>query len=166
MSRSIKTGFSLVEILVAVAIVSVIAVTAIPNLKKFNESIILGNETSKLVQTLRQTQSNAQSGINCPDGKQSQDWIANFSQSTYYKVNIICLDSSGNPLASIDYLIVNLDPKVTVASISCTTLGVKDVKFTKNSVLEKCTVILQNTNASPPTRSVIIDKGGVINDGS
>lgn len=74
-------GFTLVEIIVAVAILSLAAVVAIPNFNKFNQDQTLSLATGELITTLRQAEANAQSGVKCGDiaGSPSINWYISFS---------------------------------------------------------------------------------------
>lgn len=60
-----KKGATLLEILITIVVISIIAVVAVPNLKKFSENQILENKSLEVITTLNQAQSNASSGVKC-----------------------------------------------------------------------------------------------------
>jgi prepilin-type N-terminal cleavage/methylation domain-containing protein len=67
-------GFSLIEILVAVAIIAIITAVSIPNLRQTNKDRELYDTAAQLVNTLRTAQSSAASNIKCPSGATSTKW--------------------------------------------------------------------------------------------
>lgn len=64
-SSSPRKGFTLIEVLISVAIIAALGALTIPNFIRFNEEQILKNETLSLLQGLRQMQANAQSRVKC-----------------------------------------------------------------------------------------------------
>lgn len=60
-----NSGFTIVEVLVSVSIIALVVGLTLPNLRRFNETQILTNESGRLVSTLRQAQSNSSGGQTC-----------------------------------------------------------------------------------------------------
>lgn len=90
---NLDSGFTLVEIIVAVAILSLAAVVAVPNFNKFNQDQTLSLATGELITTLRQAEANAQSGVKCGDnnGNPSVNWYISFSGlGDYYELKATC----------------------------------------------------------------------------
>lgn len=95
----LKKGFTLIEVLVAVAIISIIAVVSIPNLKKFSQNQTLTTKSDNVLNSIRQAQANAQSGVKCKDGNNSVSWSIIFKVNPdRYSTSAICRDASGNNL--------------------------------------------------------------------
>src|SRR5258708_39223511 len=84
-------GFTLIEILVAVSIIGMLAISIIPGFRRFNDDQLLKNATSDLVQQIRKAQINSQSRLLCSDGKPSFSWGVTFNvssgKSTYQLVS-------------------------------------------------------------------------------
>ena len=66
LQKQIQSGFTLVEILVVIAILSIIGVSLLPNLKTFNVDQNFRNTVSEMAQDIRKAQANSQSKIECP----------------------------------------------------------------------------------------------------
>ncbi|MBI3486389.1 prepilin-type N-terminal cleavage/methylation domain-containing protein [Candidatus Daviesbacteria bacterium] len=117
---SLKTaslGFTLVEIIVAIAILSLAAVVAIPGFNKFNQDQVLSLATGELITTLRQAEGNAQSGVKCGDnnGSPSINWYISFSSfNDYYELKATC---QTDPI-----LTIYSKKKVTPDSITVSTI--------------------------------------------
>jgi prepilin-type N-terminal cleavage/methylation domain-containing protein len=60
-----QKGFTLIEILIAIAIIGLISAVAIPNLRRFNSENVVNVTTQDMVRLIRQAQSSAASGIKC-----------------------------------------------------------------------------------------------------
>lgn len=95
MPRSSK-GFTLLEILVAVSIVSVVALLGIPNLKRFNEAQEFQANVSELTRVIKKAQSNSQSSIVCADSKRSSQWVVILVNPSQYTLSPLCPDSGSN----------------------------------------------------------------------
>lgn len=106
-------GFTLTEILVAIAILGIAAAIIIPSFRKFYQEQILRNETMDLVQTLRNIQANSQARVRCsdvnsPDKRSSTagvaKWIVHFSSKTTYTIYDECEDVNIIPVTTVKTL--------------------------------------------------------------
>lgn len=154
-------GFTLIEVLVAIAILAVIAAVAIPNFRRFSEEQTLKNVTANLIAALRTAQNNTQTGVKCPDGVSTpQSWSVLLSTNSYYLqescLNLTTSTSSTNSLPAVTY-----PPNVSMSSPT----GSCSVTFTTTGVSSSssCLSVTLNDGAtSPPKRQIVIDKGGAI----
>lgn len=155
-------GFTLVEILVAVAIVAALAVAIIPNYIRFNAQQVLNNDTSKLIQTLNQAHANAQSSVNCHNGQPSSFWSVSLTSSN---LSLNCSYNSGNTSMFLNESNYNYSSNVSMTSPSCT------IYFQKNDVFicppsppptagASTTTIILNSGLTKSSQSVNVDKGG------
>ncbi len=145
-------GFSLVEILVAVSITSIVAAVAIPNIRKFAEDQEARNTASSLVADLREMQSNAQTGLKCPSGTTALSWKITLGVSSYQK---FCTDSTSNQSIST----VSLSNGVTLVTDSSTCPST-DITFNKNTISQDC--LMTVTGSSGIQIDVNVTKGGTI----
>lgn len=131
-----SSGFTLVEILVAISITAVIAAVAIPNLRKFNEDQQVRNASTQLVSDLRKLQSNASSGLKCPSGSSSTAWKVVLSTNSYEQ---FCTDSSDDQSLGIS----SLPSGATITTNSQTCVS-NTIIFTKTTVSHDCLVTLSS----------------------
>ncbi len=176
MSKALKgdRGFTLIEILVAIAIISIVTVTVVPNLRKFNSDQELSNDTNKLIQTLRQAQSNAQSGLKClrsPTATASANWMVGATNSATFYIQPTCNDANLGLVApaieKTTYTLTNTRITVNSTGVGTCLLSQPQVTFTKNiaAITNGCqsnplfTLTHLVTNN---TKSVSVDPGGAI----
>ncbi len=93
-----NSGFTLVEILVAISILAVIGVISIPNLSRFNDNQTLQVVSSDLVRVLRQAQSSANSRIGCVGNFISREWDVTLTTNTYSLYNSCYVPTNGSAL--------------------------------------------------------------------
>lgn len=161
-----KNGFTLVEILVAIAIISIISVIAIPNFRRFSEETVLKNEVSTLVQVLKKAQSNAQASLNCADGKASRKWSVDLSAagSHQYSLKSTCIDATGGPDVSLEEKRIQVTSFITLSILCDQGASFKEIYFQGSTVTDRCNITLINTQSNIPARSVTVEKGGVIKE--
>lgn len=106
MTRLCCEGFTLIEILVVIALISLIALVGIPNLRRFNEGQIFTEKTSEFLNHLKRMQSNSQAGIVCDSLYRSTSWNLKITGDTTYTTYPKCINSSNNEVEG--------DPKETI----------------------------------------------------
>jgi prepilin-type N-terminal cleavage/methylation domain-containing protein len=88
-------GFTLIEILIAITILSLAAVVAIPNIKKFGEDQEVKNISSDIARLVRQAQSSGMSGIKCSNGNPNRYWMVRTTYSVgSTKYELMCYDGA------------------------------------------------------------------------
>lgn len=180
-------GFTLIEILVSLSIVGILAALTIPNLHRFNEQEILQTEVGKILSVLRQAQSNAQSGLICPNsGGAANQWQVTFSSSgtgenTIYSYSLIarCLNDTINEVRQtftipqgITLAIQGTNNVINNGEVATCTLNQNShIAFTRTttqllcsdiSTLNDMTIVLTNSSINTSKR-LIIKNGGSIN---
>lgn len=170
-------GFTLIEILVAIALISTMAVIALPNFRTFGENQDIKNSSLELVRSLRQAQSSATSGTRCST-KPSDNWTVKVRQNGFQIVGN-CLDpavdippATPSPEAKNFY---TLPDTIEVLSTSCGTgaAGNADIVFKRSTVTFSClnaavvsgvTFTMTLKNKSTPDQSMVnVNTAGAIN---
>lgn len=164
---SMPRGFTLVEILVAITIVSLVSVVAIPNLRNFNNDQELDNAISNLEDTIRRAQSSASSNIGCSNGNQSVGWVVSISNSNYSLITK-CLGSANETLYTRSW-----PQKIKLMDNSCGSSYPGETTFKGNSadfscggnplVAQNFAIKLQNSS-NTKTKILNISSTGVINE--
>lgn len=159
------SGFTLVEILVSVAIIAMISILAIPNFKAFNESQSLNNATQDLVSTLRSAQANAQLGALCPSGRASSSWSVYFANSTSgYQLQASCVNPSPPPATTTEIRsTTQLPQSISLSSPDCGAFPI-NISFTLNNPSIACSIVVTDHNiGSNNAQTIVINQGGAIN---
>lgn len=85
-------GFTLVEIIIAITILAIAGVVAVPNLKKYNQNQNIDTAVSDTIQAIKRTQSNATSGMECSVGSfPTSGWSITLANDSY-SISGICVD--------------------------------------------------------------------------
>ena len=95
-------GFSLIELMLALGLMALVTAVAIPNLRLFSSTQDVELAVLNLETTLRQAQSSAASGVQCPTGEYSQGWQVNLDLSgtpDQYEVVVNCQTSGGTTVS-------------------------------------------------------------------
>lgn len=88
-----RSGFTMMELLVAIAIITVIVVAAIPNFVTFNANMWLKGAADDLFFTLQQTRINAIRG--------GGQWMVKFGDTSYQVVNCVDNDCTTTPNSTV-----------------------------------------------------------------
>lgn len=165
-------GFTLIEILVAVSIIAILGVVAIPNLRNFSKSQEIDASAQEVVNVLKTAQSSAQSRIKCPKGEVSDTWIVRLTTNNYSLV-ARCQTSGDEYVFVRSYSSSDADSATTFkGSISVCSGDTVDVIFSKSQINYLCftqaapqtgTISLTLTNSEETLSKIVkIESGGVI----
>lgn len=102
-------GFSLVELLVAVAVMATLTVILVPRFRSFSADQGLKNATLQLQSQIKVVQNNAISAIKCNASTASSNWALEFTGTNSYSTYPTC-SGSGTP-SQINY---NLPQNVSI----------------------------------------------------
>lgn len=164
-----RSGFTLTEILVSIAIIILLTGLAIPNFRRFSEGQELDIKAADLVEVLRQAQSGSSSSIKCTNGLPSVNWYVSLSATAEnYQVWQNCrnADETSNSIVSrIGPIFLG---KVDLASFNCVA-NTAEVTFENNQISFKCAGVDYSNNLLTITltkdgkqKTVTVDKGGAI----
>lgn len=113
-----QRGFTLIEILITIAIISLGAAVAIPNLNNFNQNQGLTNAAADIKNLIKKAQSNAQAGITCSDASQSKSVSWNIEPSGVSMMKLTCT------------YYINNDPNLGTLNSNETTYNASPVNIT------------------------------------
>lgn len=178
MPNSLQKGFTLIEILVAISIVSLIAVIGVPNLKRFNEGQQFQNDVSELIRNLRRMQSNSQSSIVCSPNDGSSSWALKFDSQTGSGYSYFPTCSTSSPTATVVEFLPLANPSTKILKIepSPCTSGNTSVSFINKDKsidiscgtspsqvsVDKITVYLQNQKDNTEYAGIVINNAGMV----
>jgi prepilin-type N-terminal cleavage/methylation domain-containing protein len=175
-------GFTLIEILVSIAILAILGIASVPALRNFNETQNLNNAASDLGYALRTAQNNAQTGARCKNGLTAVEDSADALTNGTWKVTISstgftlkasnCQDLTLSPpgAAIADpypeaHLFSEYSPGISRSSITnCSTSNDKVVFApSSNSLSTTCSIVLVDSRLnSNQYKSICINQGGAI----
>lgn len=164
--------------MLALGLIAIVTAVAIPNLRNFNSSQEADLATYRFETLLKQAQSSAISGIQCPTGEYAQSWQVNLnlgSATDNYSLVGNCQTSDGSVVArtvttSNFSTGTGSDKTFTATTDQCGNNINVSIFFRGGQVTYQCaggsvvsTPALKVTIGSgTPSRSVVIEPGGVI----
>lgn len=167
-----NNGFSLIEMLIAISIVSLVGFFSIPQLRQFSKDQAFENVALDFKNSIRLVQSKALQSIKCTN-KQSSKWVVKIQPSSY---QIIPYCQNGDNTESPDVVsaqtTTNLPGGVTVTQTGCPQVADTELVFDKRSFYIVCsagdpilyTTVITLTDAQNNTKSINISPGGVVGD--
>lgn len=177
-SRFKSLGFSLVELMLALGLVALVTAVAIPNLRDYNSSQEIGIAAERFMLTIRNTQSSASTGVQCPTGELATSWQINLNLAATpdtYSVVANCKTTTGTIAArSVSTSNFSATPEstnlFTAVAESCGANINASLFFTGNQFTYQCSggqvlstpalrIVMSSSEAS---RSAVIQPGGVL----
>ena len=175
-------GFSLIEILIVIAILITVLLVVLPQFKSFGEQERLKNGALELESHLRSAQNLAQSGARCDSANQASFWVLRFLSGSQAQIKAAC------PLAETVVKSLTLTipvSKITLFPANCelgngSTLSGTGIKFANisakvdfdtNNLGSGCSLSqiasatraeLEVTLSLNSSKKVMIEKGGKI----
>lgn len=177
-TSNLYKGFSLIELMLALGLIAVVTAIAIPNLRNFNNTQDVDLATFRFETALKQAQSSAISGVQCPTGEYAQSWQINLnlaSATDNYSLVGNCQTSGGSitpRTVSTSNFSTGSGSNQAFSAITdrCGANTNLSIFFTGSQMTYQCAsgtvvstpalkVTISSSNAS---RSVVIEPGGVI----
>lgn len=167
------TGFSLIEILVAVGIIGLLSAIAFPNLRSFLKQGEIDSAALQVLNTLKIAQSSAHSRIKCPKDEVSDKWIVRLSSQGYSLISVCQTLGEQSVFLNKPYSPSAADTvKTFTGDVDVCPNDTTDIIFSKSRVNYIClsqgilktgTVRLTLTNSANDLSKVVrIESGGVI----
>lgn len=157
----------MVELLLAVALMSLVTAVAIPNLREFNRGQEIDGARSQVINALKNAQSSAVSHIQCPSGVISTNWNVTLNASNY-SINCLVVLTGQQVYTSPYASTPTSSTTFQMTNSSCS--GALVITFTNQLVSYTCagaagtlplTITIRNT-AGTTTRQIILEQGGII----
>jgi len=115
--RGIKSGFTLIELMVVIAIIAILVIIAIPSYGEYSKSQKLAEAANQLQTVLRQAQNNAQTGTQCKIGSnnyKASSWIITLNTGDY-SIKPVC--SEAPPIPTPNSQLNPLPSGVTISDV-------------------------------------------------
>lgn len=174
-----KWGFSLVELMLALGLIALVTAVAIPNLREYNTSQEIGIAAERFMLTIRNTQSSASSGVQCPTGELATSWQVNLNLAATpdtYSVVVNCKTPLTGVIVARTVSTSNFTTSpestkfFTAVAESCGANVNASIFFTGNQFTYQCSggqvlstpalrIIMSSSDAS---RIAVIQPGGVL----
>lgn len=165
-------GFTLIEILVSIVIISLVGIVFFPNFRKFNTDQQYRNEVLNLQNDIKKAQTMFASGTRCTANKATLGWSLTITNGNPVTSNLkgYCINSSlvqsNEPLASVPL------PSTAIQSSTCPTNTTIELKFDRQGFSYSCnggafisgtfTLQLQNKASTTQSTTFTINPVGTI----
>lgn len=168
-----EKGFTLIEILVAVVIISLIGIVFFPNLRQFNSDQQYRNEVLELKNNLKSAQNMFTTGTRCTATEGATAWSLLISGSTSLTNNLKAYCITSAQVSSVKNLTVTSVPGTSIQSSTCggtpTTI---ELRFNKSGFSYSCnggafttgtfSLQLQNKLNTSQSTTISINTSGTI----
>lgn len=168
-----KNGFTLIEILVSILIISLIGIVFFPNLRKFNTNQQFQNESLNIKNQIESAQNMYTTGIRCSASKAASGWSFILSNTTPLSTNLrgYCVNTS--LVSSTENIAGTTAANTILFSSNCGTGTTSiELKFDKNGFSYSCNggsftsglfnLQLQNKNDSSQKTVITINTLGTV----
>lgn len=170
-------GFTLIEILVGLAVVAVLGIAGYINYRTFSQEQVMDDAVSKAQSLLRTAQTNATASLKC-ETVASTEWMVVFTNTTTLQLQCKRLDNLQEK--TIKQLILTNNVQIdSIGTLSCTALFPMTIGFNTLSGkvsfsdpnprricierLNEITVKIKHTLSPNLLKSITITNGGGIN---
>lgn len=166
-------GFTLIEILISISIISLVGIVFFPNLRRFNNDQQYQNEVLDLKNAIKNAQNMSTTGTRCSSTKASLSWSTIITPGTTIGTSLRASCITTALVSSVENYPGITAANTTLLSSSCA-VGTTSIelKFDKNGFSYTCTpggasgttfnLQLQNKNNTTQTTTISINKLGSI----
>jgi prepilin-type N-terminal cleavage/methylation domain-containing protein len=151
-------GFTLIEILVAITIMSIVAVVSVPSFKQFGKRQELANTSSDLIRVLKQAQESSMANIDSCDAGVHNSWAVKLATQSIYRLVEVC--DVGGALSEREKYRATLPSYLEMSLSGCS--FPLNIIFTKQNSAFNIGDMPEETNCVPSPTSITItitDKG-------
>lgn len=176
----LEYGLSILELVIVIAIISLLGTVSIPALRNFNNNQQLNNTVLDFKNALRSAQSKAASSIKCSNNTPSVKWVIEIPAvpANQFKTIPYC-DSGGGTIVADSVTstlsTVPLPSDITILSTGCQQLETTDLIFQKQILSVECAgtpkiggaaIKFQSTKlkGSNDIKNINISQGGIFSD--
>ena len=165
-------GFTLIEILISVAIISLVGIVFYPNLRKFNNDQLFKNEVLDIKNAIKKAQTNTTTGTRCSSAEAAINWSTVITPGTSLSTNVrsTCINSSqAQSVKNLDAISAS---NTQIQSSSCPSNNTIELKFERTGFSYICnsgtpvqgsfTLQLQNKNNTSQSITLQINSAGTI----
>jgi prepilin-type N-terminal cleavage/methylation domain-containing protein len=170
-----SSGFTLMEILISITIISLIGITFYPNLKRFNSDQQFQNEVLNIKNNIKKAQNMYTTGTRCGNGKAATAWSVTIAVNSTNLTNLkaYCINDTLTT-SSNETFPATPASNITYSSSNCA-IGTTaiELKFDKNGLSYSCnggtsftsgpfSITYLNKNASSQSTTILISQLGNI----
>ncbi len=172
MRSAFQSGFTLLELLIVIAVLSLMIVFVMPNIRNIKDEQALNSVVLELQSNIRFAQNNALSGTKCASSNESaSEWRFTVIDNSSYQIEASCVSGS-SPTKSYSFKSQNVviesingctDPALASVSYSNITGSVTMTPPPSCATTADMRIILKvsnNNGVSPKT--LVLDQGGRI----
>jgi prepilin-type N-terminal cleavage/methylation domain-containing protein len=169
-----SSGFTLIEVLIAIVIISLIGITFFPNLRKFNSDQQYLADVQNIKNDIKKTQNMFTTGIRCSSTKAAISWSVVLTVGTNIVTNLRADCITSAQVRSFDNLTADTKTNISVLSSTCGSNATSiELRFDKTGFSYACngtnsftsgtfSLQLQNKNNTSQNTTISINKSGTI----
>jgi prepilin-type N-terminal cleavage/methylation domain-containing protein len=174
LKNNFSKGLTLIEVLIAIVIVSLIGITFFPNLKKFNSDQQFRNEFSDIKNNIQSAQNMFTTGTRCSSTKATTAWSLLITNGANLTSNLKAYCVTTAQVSSVESLSIITQRNLQIQSSTCPVGATSiELKFDKNGFSYSCSgsstftvgtfnLQLQNKNDTSQNATITINNLGTI----
>ena len=167
-------AFTLIEVLIAIAIISLVGITFFPNLRKFNSDQQFSSDTQNIKNDIKKAQNMFSTGIRCSSTKAAISWSLVLAVGTNITTNLRANCVTTAQVSSVDNLPSDIKTNISLLSSTCgATPTTIELKFDKTGFSYACngtttftsgtfSLQLQNKSTTSQNTTITINRLGTI----